>query len=134
MRWICICISLAIGPIAALACTGGKPAPPKTGTASSASDAGGEVAVASASSAAPLPSGAVSAVVFSDDECKVDTDCVPERTCHPDRCRTAANAGEMLPGTLCTNTCAASAVECGQNHCGCAFKGLAKRCAVLPGP
>lgn len=119
-----------------LACTGGRPAPPATGKGTPGVDGGGAAStgVASASSAAPLPSGAVSAAVFSDDECKADADCVPEKTCHPDRCRLADKAGSLAPGTLCTNVCEPLALECGQNHCGCAWKGLKKLCAVLPGP
>jgi hypothetical protein len=95
------------------------------------------VATTAASAAAsPLPSGAVSTPVFSTDPCDADEDCAPVATCHADRCIEKSKAGAMLPGTMCTEICTPSTLDCGFNHCGCVERrsGAAKVCAVLPGP
>ena len=137
-----VCLLLAFGP---LACPKDG-TPPKNGAGATSSSTTVTIVSASSGSSSTSASsdatsdgvfslGSVKAPVLSDDPCAKDSDCAPVGTCHPDRCVATANAGTLAPGTMCTETCTASTLDCGYNHCGCASaKDGQKRCAVLPGP
>ncbi|MFI5298831.1 MAG: hypothetical protein ACHREM_12105 [Polyangiales bacterium] len=141
-RPLACCAALLLASLVACPASAPTPTSPAGVGSSSASSSASIAAAAStsidasaAASASVRARGSVPAPVYSDDACASDDDCAAVATCHPKKCVLTTHRGKLAHGTMCTEICQASSLDCGFNHCGCAAAPTgAKVCAVLPGP
>ena len=58
----------------------------------------------------------------ADEECSIDSDCVPASCCHADSCTAKLNAPDCS-GIFCTMECKPMTIDCNQGECKC-IKGV----------